>query len=149
MFKKWELFYKITNVYILLWVLFLLFWVIEVAFFSDPFHGTLVFTVFYNFIGTLMSIAMIDKLTKAVGKPLYDDPRVFICTGLLLYFLGELLPVLLSSHFFEMSRFFKRRMLNLADAFVTLMYLIFTYSLVLMAKKHRTTTYKSYLSPMK
>jgi hypothetical protein len=89
---------------------------------------------------------MIDKLARAPEKPLYDDPRFFICIGLLMYFLGEVLPVLLASDFLELSRFFKRRMINIADAFVTLMYLIFTYSLILMAKKSQIKTYKeSYL----
>jgi hypothetical protein len=36
--KKWGLFYKRTNVYTLLWVLFLSFWVIEVVFFQILFE---------------------------------------------------------------------------------------------------------------
>jgi hypothetical protein len=137
MFRKWGIFFQKSNLYIILQTLFLLFWFIEVSYFSNPFKENLYFPIFYNFICALLTITMVNRLTRVTGKPLYDDPRLYICTGLLVYLLGELLPLVLAMDFFEMSRFFRRRMLNLTDTFVTLMYLIFTYSLILMAKQGR------------
>jgi hypothetical protein len=146
MFRKWGIFFQKSSLYIILQTLFLFFWFIEVSYFSNPFKENLYFPIFYNFICALLTITMVNRLTRVTGKPLYDDPRLFICTGLLIYLLGELLPLVLAMDFFEMSRFFRRRMLNLADIFVTLMYLIFTYSLILMAKKGRARIRKETFS---
>ena len=85
-FKKWSLFVRLNNIFIIVIISFILLWFSEGFFISginSPLHY---FRIFYSVGIVLMSVSTINSLIVHERKNILKNPIFIICIGFLIYF---------------------------------------------------------------
>jgi hypothetical protein len=121
----------------LLFISFIIAWTCETIFFKDFRHANTYFVFYYNFVGGMLTIKMINNVAETSKTPLHRNPKFILCAGFIVYYFGEIVPGIFLLSFFKASIFFKTQLVYITDVAVTLMYLFFTYALMLIAKEPR------------
>jgi hypothetical protein len=136
-YHRWELFHNKKKLYNFLLVLWPIAWLIEILYFKTFYKDKIYLVTLYDFICVLLTIAMLDKMMTASKTPLNQNARFFICAGFLVYLFGQTIPVLFSFKYLRMSSHFRMQMVHLANLFVTTMYLLFAYALILIVRQDK------------
>jgi hypothetical protein len=140
--KKWGLFQKFNKGYSCVVVVYLSLWIGESVLFGIDQHFNSYFTVFILFCGVLQCITLINKQAKS-GKEMHSNPIFIVSAGFIVNYSIGLICCVFMLKFFSISGAFKFYLLLIADMTYLMMYLVFTYALIIMAKKTIVSKSKS------
>jgi hypothetical protein len=145
-FKQWGLFEQKRKIYTTLRSSYLIIWVIENVYYATHNYTNSYFCSLTLFLGSFMSILMINKLTKTGIEKLHLHAKFIVCVGFVFYFFMGLIPMIFSLNFFKTSPVFRSRILVIPNISIAIAYLIFCYALIVMAKYRSPITHKPILS---
>jgi hypothetical protein len=134
-YNRFALFKNNKKLLLLFFICFIIAWICETIFFSNFRHANNYFVFYYNFVAGMLTIKMINNVAEASKIPLYQNPKFILCAGFIVYYFGEIIPGIFLLSFFKASISFKTQLVYIADVAVTLMYLFFTYALILIGKE--------------
>lgn len=90
-FKCWRLFDNKRYLPLALGAAFILFWIVEVLFFTSIMQVAAYFRVFYSFVIVLLSITMVNKLITTERGNLLKNAAFIICIAFIIYFTYKIL----------------------------------------------------------
>jgi hypothetical protein len=134
-YKAWGLFEKKPREYVTLVISLISVWTVETFLFSNLKYDNYYFVLVAVLVEALLTIKMINQCISKLDKPLHTDPVFFICTGFTVYFSTSILTVIFLLSSLKSSLLFKWHLVSIADVGVTVMYLIFAYSIILIKKE--------------
>jgi len=135
LYKTWCVFRNNRILFKSIIIFYIVFWIlIKVEFGFSP--GPNNYFVLVSQIGnTILNLTLINKLIKNEKSYLHLNALFILCIGFIFYSSMGIIPNAFVLDFFKTSHVFRKNVLVISDASVTLAYLFFAYALILMTKE--------------
>jgi hypothetical protein len=131
-YLQWGLF-RSAKKYTTLLMFYLMFWLLACNYFGLAFPNY--FSQVYTFIGTIQSIIMVNKLVEKEKGNLPQNPKFIIYLGFIVYFVLGFAPDL-TRVLLKTKGELNSHLAAVADSAVTFSYFIFSYALMVAARKN-------------